>query len=99
MIWKNERDEKPEGGAIVTVIRHHCKNEGYQSCELFTGEAEYSNKNEWRVNTCDYTGKGSWCLYPESSPEARRGFNDDTFEYWCFTSDMPELPIELQVNK
>jgi len=93
-IWFNCMTVSPEPGAIICVIRDYHKKHGYMSVEIFTGEVEFANdRNSWRIVTNDCTGKGGWGLFPIK--HLPNFYCEDTFTYWAYATDMPELPKEL----
>ena len=96
MIWKDVNEMWPEDGAFIAVLDHHSKNQGYMSCTVHSGRVLYSNdRTEFFVCTEDFTGNGSWGLFPEW---ANKTYHEDTFKYWAYLKDMPMLPDEYHAK-
>lgn len=95
MIWKNIKNEIPTPGRVVTVINAHWKHEGYQSITLFTGEVWLNNKNNWYVCNNDFLGQGCQCWYPYGYEKFMNN-DDNSFEFWAYEEEMPELPTEYK---
>lgn len=63
--WKDPRQELPPDDAYVAALKYHWKECWPLSVEIIFGQVEsYINADGLRVariNTCDFTGSGSYC--------------------------------------
>lgn len=83
--WKDPNIELPENSRNVWVIYQHNKEHRYLSSEIMCGEAKYSNdRTSCIVDSMDFTGKGSWCIYLTESPSPY----DEQGIAWCYTNEL-----------
>lgn len=82
---------KPDDGDEVWILMCHWKGHFPSSFEIHAGEVESCHDGEWRVNSCDYDGGGSYCYYPTGNPKP---FSIETFSHWCNKWEI-SVPEEL----
>lgn len=92
MDWRNPALERPKSGEIVWVIYQHNKEHKPRSCQLMCGEVEGAG-NYLRVDSNDFTGSGSWCVYfDQYGPDADGDEyyrNDDIALAWIPAAEFP----------
>lgn len=85
-MWKNPKNILPDADRSVCVLYQHNKKHKYFSTEMMAGIVEYSNDlKSCRVNSEDFTGKGSWCVYLQCDSD-----NSLYEEYglaWCYCDE------------
>jgi hypothetical protein len=88
--WNDPRVSLPDDGEVVAVVYRHWKdNNNPMSYEIMIGETCYSNCKKYvRVESNDFTGKGSWAVYLKNAS----GYGDDIGIGWCEPSEL-DLPI------
>jgi hypothetical protein len=73
MNWRNPKTEMPKEDQAVGVIYQHNKEHRFFSSQVMFGEVEYNRygKNP-RVNSNDFVGHGSWCVYFDEYYESEK---------------------------
>lgn len=85
--WKDPLKDLPPDNAYVACLKYHWKECWPLSAEIIFGEVEsYTNEDGIRiarVNTCDFTGGGSYCW---NFPIDGMG-DSDTIVAWAHTKE------------
>lgn len=85
--WKNPLKELPPHDSYVAVLKYHWKRCWPLSAEIIFGQVEsYINEEgirKARVNTCDFTGGGSYCWYFPYEP----WIDSDCIVAWAYAHE------------
>ena len=89
MNWRNPVFRLPKEGDLVWVLYCHGKEHNPRSYEMMCGEVCYGSDGSCKVDTIDYTGKGSWGVYLDSPEPLAK---DDAGIAWLPVSEfvLPE---------